>query len=101
MPLAAALSRQCLQRTLASEAPRKWHPPPRSFFSNSPLHDSNFDIGGVRKAFAKAEEVYSLFEPLDAKPPYARLKLAPPDAPHDCPEPERKAAYEWLDGLLK
>ena len=69
----------------------------RGFFSNSPLHDSNFDIGGVRKAFAQAEEVYSLFEPLDAKPPFARLKLATPDFP----EPERKAAYEWLDGLLK
>ena len=73
----------------------------RGFVSNSPLHDSNFDIGGVRKAFAKAEEVYSLFEPLDAKPPYTRLKLATPDAPHDFPEPEREAAYEWLDGLLK
>lgn len=73
----------------------------RGFVSNSPLHESNFDIGGVRKAFAKAEEVYSLFEPLDAKPPDARLKLATPDAPHDLPEPERKAAYEWLDGLLK
>ena len=74
---------------------------PRSCFSNSPLHDSNFDIGGVRKAFAKAEEVYSLFEPAAAKPPYARLKLATPDAPHDFPEPERQAAYEWLDGLLR
>ncbi len=50
---------------------------------------------------APGEEVYSLFEPLDAKPPYARLKLATPDAPHDFTEPERKAAYEWLDGLLK
>ena len=73
----------------------------RGFVSNAPQYDSNFDIGGVRKAFAKAKEVYSLFEPLDAKPPYARLKLATPDAPHDFPEPERKAAYEWLDGLLK
>ena len=74
---------------------------PRAFFSNSPIGDSNFDIGGVRKAFAKAEEVYCLFEPADAKPPYARLKLATPDAPHDFPEPERKAAYEWVDGTLK
>ena len=65
------------------------------------VYDGNFDIGGVRKAFAKAEEVYSLFEPANAKPPYVRLKLATPDAPHDFPEPERKAAYEWLDGLLK
>ena len=42
---------------------------PRSFFSNLPINDSNFDIGGVRKAFSTAEEVYALFEPLDAKPP--------------------------------
>ena len=59
---------------------------PRGFFSNSPLHDSNFDIQGVRKAFAKAGEVYGL---LDAA---ARLTLATPDAPHDFPEAERRAA---------
>ena len=28
VPLAAALSRQCIQRTLASETPRQWHPAP-------------------------------------------------------------------------
>ena len=68
---------------------------PRGFFSNSPIHDGNFDINGVRKAFAKAGEVYAL---LNAKP---KLTLVTPDAPHDFPEPERKAAYEWLDRLLK
>ena len=68
---------------------------PRGFFSNSPLHDSNFDINGVRKAFAKAEEVYALFH---AKP---KLTLVTPDAPHDFPEAERRAAYAWLDKLLK
>lgn len=68
---------------------------PRGFFSNSPIRDSNFDIGGVRKAFAKAGEIYALFD----SP--RRLKLVTPDAPHDFPEPERKAAYEWLDEVLK
>ena len=68
---------------------------PRGVFSNSPLKDSNFDISGVRKAFAKAGEVFSL---LKAGP---NLQLVTPDAPHDFPEPERTAAYEWLDGLLK
>jgi hypothetical protein len=68
---------------------------PRGFFSNSPLKDSNFDIGGVRKAFIKAGEVYAL---LKAE---KNLTLVTPDAPHDFPEAERKAAYEWLDGLLK
>jgi neutral ceramidase len=68
---------------------------PRGVFSNSPLHDSNFDIGGVRKAFTKAGEVYAL---LKAE---KNLVLVTPDAPHDFPEVERHAAYAWLDGLLK
>ena len=68
---------------------------PRAFFSNSPVNDGNFDVSGVRKAFAKAAAVYALF---DATP---RLMLVTPDAPHDFPEPERKAAYAWLDSILK
>ena len=68
---------------------------PRGFFSNSPVNDSNFDVQGVRKAFAKAGEVYGL---LDAA---ARLTLTTPDAPHDFPEAERQAAYAWLDSVLK
>ena len=68
---------------------------PRGFFSNSPLKDSNFDIGGVRKAFAKANDVYALFKA------EKNLTLVTPDAPHDFPEAERMAAYEWLDQLLK
>ncbi len=68
---------------------------PRGFFSNSPLHDTNFDISGVRKAFAKAGEVYGL---LNAQ---TNLVLVTPDAPHDFPEAERQAAYQWLDRMLK
>lgn len=68
---------------------------PRGFFSNSPIHDGNFDIAGVRKAFEKAGDVYALF---NAKP---KLTLVTPDAPHDFPEAERKAAYAWLDRLLR
>lgn len=68
---------------------------PRGFFSNSPIRDNNFDIAGVRKAFAKAEAIYSLY---DAK---SRLTLVTPDGPHDFPEAERHAAYAWLDRLLK
>ena len=68
---------------------------PRAFFSNSPVNDSNFDVTGVRKAFAKAEEVYSLFDAT------AKLKLVTPDAPHDFPEPQRLQAYEWLAEQLK
>lgn len=68
---------------------------PRGFYSNSPVNDSNFDVGGVRKAFSKATDVYKLFEAS------GQLVLATPDAPHDFPERQRKAAYEWLDGQLR
>ena len=70
---------------------------PRSVYSNSPIRDSNFDVGGVRKAFAQAEKVYALFEasPANSK----RLTLSTPDAPHDFPKQERNAAYEWLSRL--
>lgn len=68
---------------------------PRGLFSNSPIHDSNFDLDGVKKAFQKGSEVYSLF---DAK---SQLQLVTPDAPHDFPEAERLKAYEWLQRQLK
>ena len=68
---------------------------PRGFFSNSPIHDGNFDIAGVRKAFAQAEAIFALHGTKN------RLILATPDAPHDFPETERQAAYAWLDNLLK
>ncbi|HEY4258849.1 MAG TPA: alpha/beta fold hydrolase [Schlesneria sp.] len=68
---------------------------PRGIYSNSPLHDDNFDVSGVRKAFHKAGEVYSLF---DAK---SQLKLVTPDALHDFPEPQRHEAYQWLQETLK
>jgi pimeloyl-ACP methyl ester carboxylesterase len=68
---------------------------PRSFFSNSPIGDSNFDIGGVRKAFAEAEKIYVLHEVPD------RLKLVTPDVGHDFPPEVRQEAYEFVDRHLK
>jgi len=73
---------------------------PRGFFSNSPIHDRYCDIGGVRKAFAKAAEVYALF-PAPTDGPDERLTLVTPDAPHDFPAAERAAAYAWLDRQLR
>ena len=63
---------------------------PRGVYSNSPIHDANFDLEGVKKAFHKAGEVYALFAA------ESQLKLDTPDAPHDFPETQRLAAYEWL-----
>ena len=68
---------------------------PRGCYSNSPIHDSNFDIAGVRKAFAKAEEVFSLFDAKD------QLKLTTPDAQHDFPDVQRFESYEWVKEKLK
>jgi pimeloyl-ACP methyl ester carboxylesterase len=68
---------------------------PRGVYSNSPIHDSNFEVEGVRKAFKKAEDVFSLF---DAK---QQLRLVTPDAQHDFPEAQRLEAYEWLKEQLK
>lgn len=68
---------------------------PRGIYSNSPLHDSNFDIDGVKKAFNKVEAVYGLF---DAK---SQLKLVTPDAPHDFPDQQRRDAYDWLADQLR
>ncbi len=68
---------------------------PRGFFSSSPTRDSNFDVNGVRKAFAAAEPVFEL---LGAK---QKLVLATPEAPHEFPEAQRQEAYAWLDRLLK
>lgn len=67
---------------------------PRGFFSNSPVRDSNFDIQGVRKAFAKADFVFALFDAKD------RLVLTTPDAPHEFPEAQRHQAYAWLKEQL-
>lgn len=63
---------------------------PRLFFTNSPLHDDNFDAGGVRKVMAAAEKVYDLH---GAK---AELRAVYPDCGHDFPEAVRREAYEFL-----
>ena len=60
---------------------------PRGIYSCSPTRDSNFDIGGVRKAIAGAGQVYELLGTKD------KLVLDAPEAEHDFPEPQRMAAY--------
>jgi dienelactone hydrolase len=67
---------------------------PRSFFSCSPLHDSNFDASGVKEAEAKIREIYRLLGADE------NLIIAYPDAEHDFPLATRQAAYEFLDREL-
>lgn len=67
---------------------------PRPFFSNSPLHDSNFDVEGVRKGIAAASEVYDFFNAND------NLKVVYPDAAHDFPLETRQQAYQFIDTIF-
>jgi dipeptidyl aminopeptidase/acylaminoacyl peptidase len=68
---------------------------PRAFFTNSPLHDDNFEVSGVRDCLAAARPVYELLS--------AREKLTAiyPDCQHDFPPEAREKAYQWLDRWLK
>jgi len=67
---------------------------PRSFFSSSPLRDSNFDVRGVKKAIPKAREIYKLLGQADA------LQLRTPDCEHDFPTKIRQEAYRIIDRAL-
>ncbi len=67
---------------------------PRSFFSNSPLRDSNFDVAGVKKAEATAREVFKLLKADD------KLVIEYPDDAHDFPPSVRQSAYRFVDKAL-
>ncbi len=68
---------------------------PRGIYSNSPVRDSNFEIGGVRKAYDKVAAVYAIFKASE------NLKLATPDALHDFPLVQRQEAYQFLSQQLR
>ena len=68
---------------------------PRAFFSNSPLRDANFAVGGVKKAEAKVRPVYALLGAAD------RLQIRYPDCAHDFPPAVRREAYEFIDRILR
>ncbi len=68
---------------------------PRAFFTNSPLHDDNFEVSGVRDCLAAARPVYALFGAPE------KLAAIHPDCPHDFPPEARTKAYRWLDRWLK
>ena len=67
---------------------------PRTFVSISPLHDSNFDVLGVKKAIPEAAKIYSLLGAKD------ELILATPDCEHDFPAEMREKAYTEIDRVL-
>lgn len=68
---------------------------PRAIYVCAPLHDANFAVEGVREATDEARKVYALLGAKD------RLLVEHPDAEHDFPDASRRAAYAWLDAILK
>jgi dienelactone hydrolase len=68
---------------------------PRAFFANSPLHDANFEVEGVRVCFNSARPIYELLGVPE------RLVAAHPEAEHAFPKAIRQQAYEFLDRNLK
>lgn len=68
---------------------------PRAFFTNSPLHDANFNIDGVKEAMKIIEQAYN------ASGASANLKTAYPDAGHDFPKNIRLGAYRFIDSVLQ
>ena len=68
---------------------------PRAFFTNSPLHDANFEVEGVRVCIAAARPVYELLGAPD------RLVAVYPDAEHFFPKAESGSKpIEFLDRHL-
>jgi hypothetical protein len=68
---------------------------PRPLFTNSPQRDTDFSVAGVRKVVTAASEIYQLHDAGD------RLTAVYPDTTHDFPQPQREAAYQWLQQALK
>ena len=69
---------------------------PRPVFINAPLHDSNFDVSGVRDCVATAQPIYDrVFKAGD------HLVAHYPDVGHEFPEAMRQAAYAFLDRWLR
>ena len=67
---------------------------PRAFFSNSPTQDDNFAVGGVKKAAARAAEVYRLHGVEE------KLVVRHPECDHDFPPEVREEAYRFIDRHL-
>ncbi|MHC4122815.1 MAG: alpha/beta hydrolase family protein [Planctomycetota bacterium] len=68
---------------------------PRAFFTNSPLHDTNFEVRGVKDAIPEVAKIYKLYGAED------KLQVRYPDCGHDFPPEVRKEAYEFIDKILR
>jgi len=68
---------------------------PRPFLASAPIHDSNFEVSGVRDVITAAKPVYALFDQSD------NLQANYPDSKHDFPADAREVAYRFLDRHLR
>jgi dienelactone hydrolase len=68
---------------------------PRAVLASAPLHDSNFDVDGVKECVKAAQPVFRL---LGAE---EKLSAIYPNAGHDFPDDARDAAYRFFDRWLK
>lgn len=68
---------------------------PRIFFSNSPVHDKNFSVEGVKNGIENASAVYKLL----GVP--GNLQVYYPDAKHDFPTEIREKAYGLIDQVFQ
>src|SRR5690554_2783472 len=67
---------------------------PRPFFSNSPIHDANFNVEGVRKGIVNASRVCHFLNAGE------NLQIRFPIATHDFPTRVRLEAYMFIDEIL-
>ena len=67
---------------------------PRLFISNSPLHDKNFNVEGVKEGIRKASYVYGSMNAGE------NLKVFYPDSGHDFPLNVRNEIYILIDREL-
>jgi pimeloyl-ACP methyl ester carboxylesterase len=68
---------------------------PRPFLASSPIHDSNFEVSGVKDVIANARPIYALYNAED------NLQANYPDCEHDFPPEVREVAYSFIDRHLK
>ena len=68
---------------------------PRPFFTNSPLHDGNFEVSGVRDSLTAARPIFALYGQPD------HLQSVHPDTEHDFADEPRMQSYAFLDQYLK
>jgi dienelactone hydrolase len=68
---------------------------PTAFFTSSPLHDTNFEVEGVRICIDSGRAVYALLGAPE------RLVAIYPEAEHSFPRAARDHAYAFLDQFLR